>query len=264
MPVSARHRARPSTPLRTWSWVAHPARSRRLGIVTAAARHLIPTMPWGTLLAGCAGGLAISVAAYQFAEPFRQPADITLTVRAAFVPLVAAVAFLLADPHRNLTASLPAPAWLTSAARLVLALPLLGLTAWLQFELAAAELGIDVRSQHLSAAQLPWAAVCAELLAWSAIALTAAALAARTRWHDLGGAIGAPAALAFIGLLAFTPLHLFPTAFTGLIPPQRSVWVHAEWNWWVIGLIAGLIACWASRDPWLRIPASASRLRSTE
>ena len=221
-------------------------------------------MPWGTLLAGCAGGLAISVAAYQFAEPFQQPADITLTVRAGFVPIVAAVAFLLDDPHRNLTASLPAPAWLTSAARLALALPMLALTAWLQFELAAAELGIDVRSQHLSAARVPWAAVCAEFLAWSAIALTAAALAARTRWHDLGGAIGAPAALAFIGLLAFTPLHLFPAAFTGLTPPQRSVWVHAEWGWWAIGLLAGLLACWACRDPWLRIPASASRLRSTE
>lgn len=271
MPVTAKHRARPRLARpgqaragvadqtqpglagQTRPGAAGQTRPDRLRIVVVAARRLAPTMPWGALLAGCAGSLAISLAAYLLAKPMQQPADITLTVRAAFIPIVAAIAFGLSDPSRALAASLPAPSWLTVAVRLLIALPVLGLTAWITFALAAAELGVDQRIGHLGRVRLPWPADCAELVAWSAFALAAAALVARTRWHDLGGAIGAPAALAFIALLALTPLRLFPSAFTGLTPPQHSAWVRAQWIWWGLGLMAALLTGWASRDPWLRI-----------
>jgi hypothetical protein len=211
------------------------------------------------LLAGCAAGLGISLAAYQFAPPFEQPTSIALTVRAGFVPLVAAVAFLVSDPHRSLTASLPAPAWLTVAVHLVIALPVLGLTAWIQLELAAAELGTGARVQGMSGAHLPGRSLAAELTAWIAVAVTAAALVARSRWHDLGGAIAAPAALSFVAAAALAPLHLFPSAFTGLTPAQHSAWLWAEWGWWALTLAAVPAACWASRDPWLRLRSAASR-----
>ena len=263
--------SRPGMPVMS-RWMRHRARSAKLGFA-AATPHLARTMPWGALLGGCAAGLAVSLAAYQFAHPFQAPTSITLTVRAGFVPLVAAIGFLASDPHRNLTAALPAPAWLTTATHLVIALPALSLTTWIQLELAAAELRIALRPQGTTA-HLPWWSLTAELAAWSAIALAAAGLAGRTRWHDLDGAIAVPATLAFIALLAATPLHMFPSAFTGLTPSQHSAWVEAEWRWPVVGVLAALIACWAHRDPWLRLgsgryrrtgyarPARAHRRRS--
>ncbi len=222
----------------------------------AVAPHLARTMPWGVLVVGCAAGLGISLVARQFAHPFQQPASIVLTIRAAFIPIAAAVAFLPADPHRSLTAALPAPVWLSVAGRLVIALPLLGLTGWIQLQLANTELPIVFRNQGMTSVHLPWPALVAELIAWSAIAVAAAALVTRTRWNDLGGAIAAPAALAFIGLLAATPLGLVPVAFAGLTLRQHNAWLRAEWSWWSLSLIAALVAGWANRDPWLRLKSA--------
>jgi hypothetical protein len=211
-------------------------------------------------VAGCAAGLGISVAARLLAHPLQQSASIPLTIRAAFIPVIAAIAFLASDPHQNLTAALPAPAWLTTAMRLVMALPLLGLVAWAQLDLAATEFSIGLRDQGLAAPHLPWLSFAAELTAWSAITLAAAALIARTRWNDLGGAIAAPAAIAFIALLAVTPLHLFPATISPLTPKLHSAWQQAEWKWWALALIAALITCWVSRDPWLRLRPAITRL----
>jgi hypothetical protein len=176
--VSARHRAPPASRHLARQRDQRPARQRDQrparrgtpGIAVAAARHLAGTMPWGVLIASCAVGLGVSLAAHQLADSLQQPAIITLTARAAFVPVVGGITFLAAEPHRPLTASLPAPAWLTTAVHLMLALPLLGLTAWIQLLLAAADLGAIRQSQHL-AAQLPWAALGTELGAWSAAGL---------------------------------------------------------------------------------------------
>lgn len=212
------------------------------------------------LLAGCAVGLCISLAAHLLGHPFQQPASITLTVRAAFVPVVADVAFLASGPHRALAASLPAPTWLITAAHLLIALPLLVLTAWIQLSLGAADLSAALRFQGAAAAPLPWTALGSELAAWLAVALAAAALVARTRWSDLGGAIAAPAALAFLALLALAPAHLFPTAFTAESRSQHSAWLHAEWGWWALGVIAALVLGWASRDPWLRLRLTRARV----
>jgi hypothetical protein len=213
------------------------------------------------LLASCATGLGVSLAAHQFAAPFQPQPSVLLTIRAAFVPVAAGAAFLAANPHRNLTTSLPAPTWVTTAAHLVMALPLISLTGFIQLQLAAAELRGGGRAAGGTPA-LPWAALATELVAWLAFSLAVAALVARTRWNDLGGALAAPAALGCIALLAVSPLRLFPAAFTGLTPAQHSAWLHAEWAWWALGQAAALTACWASRDPWHRLRPEPRRRRA--
>lgn len=238
----------------------HTERAATLRLVSAGP-HLARTIPWGALVAGCGVGLGISLAAYGLAHPFQEPVNVILiTVRAGFVPLAAAVAFVATDPYRNLTPALPAPAWLSTAAHVVIALPALALTACVQFVLAAAQLKIDLRSQGLATEHLPWAALSGELTAWSAITLAAAAVVARTRWNDLGGAIAAPAALAFVAFLAVMPLHLFPASLTGSTSSVRAAWLRSGWSWWALGLLATVVTCWASRDPWSRLRSAPLRL----
>jgi hypothetical protein len=240
--------------------VSSGRRRGRLRVVGAVTRHLTRTMPWRVLAAGCIAALGISVAARQFALPGQPPSSVVLTVRAAFAPVAITLAFLATDPHRALAATLPTPPWVTMGVRLVIALPALGLTAWIQLGLAGDELAASTRLQGTGGtgpANLPMTAIGAELAAWSAIALAAGVLVARTRWSDLGGAVAAPAAIACIALLALTPLRLFPGDFTGLTPQQQDVWLRAEWSWWAITLSAIGTSCWASRDPWLRLTAAA-------
>jgi hypothetical protein len=149
----------------------------------------------------------------------------------------------------------------TTAAHLVMALPLIGLTAWIQLQLAAAQLGGGGWAGG-AIPGLPWVALAAELVAWLAFSLAVAALVARTRWNDLGGTLAAPVALACIAVLAVSPLHLFPSVFAGLTPAEHSAWRHAEWAWSALGLVAALTACWASRDPWQRLRSEPRRRRA--
>jgi hypothetical protein len=216
-------------------------------------------MPWGALAAGCATGLVISLAARLLA-PSSPPGSVGVIMRAASIPLVISFAFLAYDPHRNLTAALPAPAWLTTAAHVAFAVPAVSLTASLQLMLAAAELH-GGRSYGVPAAHLPWPSFLAQLTACSAMALAAAAIVSRSGWHDLGGALAAPAALAVATLLAVLPLRLLPAAVTGLTGPRHPARIQAEPIWWALGLLAALIACWASRDPWSRLNRGGRRAR---
>jgi len=233
-----------STPRR-----ARPGRLR----FAPAAPHLARTMPWVALVAGCAVGLGLSLVAHQFARPSQSPDSIIRTARVAFAPLVVATAFLTSDPHRNLTATLPAPPWLTTAAHLLFAVPALGLTAWLQLELAGADLRITLPpGSPAQAEHLPWLSLIVEMAAWSALAVAVAAVISRTRWNELAGAVAAPAALALTGVLALAPLGLFPAAATG--PGQSASWPGSDWRWCALSLAAVLVACWACRDPWRRLP----------
>jgi hypothetical protein len=202
-------------------------------ILRTALPHLAATMPWGTLLGGCVIGLAISVVGYRFAGPASDSAGVTAVVRAAFVPLVLVAAFLAADPHRPLVAALPAPAWLTAATHTALALPVLAGTAALQLHLAAAELAAGRRYTGVPA-HLPRSLLSAELAAAVAIALAAASVVARTRWHELGGAIAAPVSLA-------------------VIAATQAAWAGVTWRGLLVGALAVVAAAWAQRDPWLRV-----------
>lgn len=209
----------------------------RARVLRVALPHLAATMPWWTLLGGCALGVAVSVAAYRFAGPSSDSAGVTAVVRAAFVPLMLVAAFLAADPHRRLVAALPAPAWLTAATHTALALPVLAGTAALQLRLAAAELAAGQRYTAVPS-HLPWPALSLELAAAAAIALATASVVARTRWHELGGAIAAPVALA-------------------VIAATQVAWAGVTWRLLLVGALAVATAAWAQRDPWLRLHTAA-------
>jgi hypothetical protein len=198
------------------------------------------TMPWRMLIAACASGLAISLVAHQFASQDRSALGVTLALRIALIPAAAAAAFLAADPQRDLSAALPAPAWLGAAMHTALALPVIGLTAYLQLELAATEI---VGSRAAGTAGLPRSVLVAEFAAWSATGLAAAAAVDRTRWHDLGGGIAAPVTVMLIALFALLP-------------------IGSAWTWWAVAFAAALVAITASRDPWLRLrPVRSAPLR---
>jgi hypothetical protein len=214
-------------------------RAPRARVLRAALPHLAATMPWGTVLAGCAIGLAISVVGYRFAGPASDSAGVTAVVRAAFVPLVLVAAFLGVDPYRRLVAALPAPAWLTAATHTALALPILAVTAVLQLHVAAAELAAGQRYDHVPA-HLAWPALSWELGAAAAIALAIASIVARTRWHELGGAIAAPVSLA-------------------VIAATQATWADVTWRILLVGALAVTTAAWAQRDPWLRLRPAVRR-----
>ncbi len=237
------------TATREASGHALAATRRYAGSRTALARHVAGMLPWGPLLAGCLTGIAVTAALRIFAGPIETPADLGAGVRAGFAPVIAGLAFLLHDPHRQLTGALPARPWLTPAIRVALALPVLALTGATQLDLAARALAVDLHSAGQLPAELPWVALAAELAAWCALA----AGLERTRWRDLAGFAAAALVLAVVGALALIPLHLLPAAIISMTSAQRHYWT-AAWRLWVAtGGAAALIAGWAAGDPWRRV-----------
>ena len=200
----------------------------RCGGFGAAAPHLVRTVPWAVLIAACATGLAVSLVSSQFLNPLRSTEGVLLFSRLAAVPLAAAMAFLAWSPDRSLTVTLPAPSWLAHAFRVACALPVIGLTVFIQYELARRELATG------SAAALPgrvsWPTQLAEFIAWLAVAAAAAAAIDRTRWRELGGAVAAPITLALIALLI-------------------AVGSYSAWGWWATALAAGLVAAGGEPRP---------------
>jgi hypothetical protein len=86
------------------------------------ARPVSRTMPWGTLLAGClAGTVYLAIVAH-----VAKSSGWLLgqgNVRLAFLPAVAAMAFVLRVPFRPLIQAVPVPAWVAPAGHLLLAVP---------------------------------------------------------------------------------------------------------------------------------------------
>jgi hypothetical protein len=235
---------------------AHAAATRqRAGSATALAGHVAGMMPWRPLLAGCLTGIAVTVALRIFAGPTESPADLAVGIRASYVPVVAGLAFLLHDPHRQLTGALPARAWLTPAIRVAMALPILALSGAMQLQIAARALAADLHAagQPTAAAAVPWVALTAELAAWCALALMLAAGFERTRWHDLAAVMAAIVALAVVGALAMLPLHLLPSAITDMTRTQLRQWAAAWRLWAAVGAAGILTAGWAAGDPWRRL-----------
>jgi hypothetical protein len=231
---------------------AHAAATRRrAGSGTALTGHVAGMMPWGPLLAGCLTGIAVTVALRIFAGPTESPANLSVGIRASFVPVVAGLAFLLHDPHRQLTGALPARAWLTPAVRVAMALPVLALSGTIQLQITARALAADLSAPGRPAA-LPWIALTTELAAWCALALALAAGFERTRWHDMAGFLAAVSALAVVGALTLLPLHLLPTAITDMTGTQQRQWATAWRVWTAVGAAGILTADWAAGDPWRR------------
>jgi hypothetical protein len=221
-------------------------------------------LPWGALLAGCLTGIGVTAALRIFAGTIETPVELGAGVRASFVPVIAGLAFLLQDPHRQLTGALPAPSWLTPTIRVALAVPVLVLAGAIQLHLAARALAVDLHATDQPAAGLPWVALTAELAAWCALALALAAGLERTRWRDLAGVASAASVLATVGVLALTPLHPLPAAIIFMTGAQRHHWT-AAWRLWVAaGGAAALVALWAAGDPWrrVRLPRYPATLRA--
>ena len=233
---------------------AHAApRRRHARSGTALAWHVAQALPWGTLLAGCLTGIGVTAALRIFAGPTETPVDLGGGVRASFVPVMAGLAFLLHDPNRQLTGALPAPAWLTPAIRVALAVPVLALTGAIQLDLGARALAVDLHTTGQPAAELPWVALTTELAAWCALALALAAGLDRTRWRELAGVVAAVGALAVAGALALLPLHMLPAAITEMTRAQARQWTAAWRLWAAAGGAAALTAAWAAGDPWRRV-----------
>ena len=211
-------------------------------------------VPWGLLLACCLTSIAVSLALRIFAGPLESPADLGAGIRASYLPVVAGLAFLLHDPQRQLTGVLPARAWLPTAIRVAMALPVLTLSATTQLQIAARALSADLHAagQH-AVAGLPWIALTAESAAWCTLALALAAGFERTRWHDLAGFLAAIVALGVVGALAMLPLHLMPTAITAMTGAQQRQWA-AAWRLWAAAGTAGILTTgWAAGDSWRRV-----------
>jgi hypothetical protein len=222
--------------------------------VLALSRHVARTVPWGTLAAGLIAGLGFSLVIRRFAGPATPQAELITAVRLAFLPPLVSLGFVLHDPHRQLAAALPKPAWLTSAARLCLALPVTAASCWLQLWLVAG-----------GSQQRPLLPLATEFAACCAVMLAVAAAVERGRWHDLGGGAAVPVALAVLAVLAggsglkASPVRLLPVVYGQMTAAQRSEWDRAWIAWAVAGTAAALAAAWFSRDPWRRMRHGPAR-----
>ena len=140
-------------------------------------------MPWVTLITGCVAGMALLAILARVAEhahaQLGQGAG-----RIAFVPAIAALAFVVRDPLRPLTGATPVPAWAVQAGHLLLAAPVLAITCWAQLRIIAGTFPPGGLSRP--PAVYP---VIAQLAGWCAITVAAAACADRSRYADLGGAV---------------------------------------------------------------------------
>ena len=213
---------------------------RRLTALPPLTRHITATMPWITLLAGCLAGTVFLAVLAHVAGTSHGPLD-RGTVRLAFLPAVAALAFLLRTPFRPLSSTTPVPAWVVPAGHLLLAAPVLALTCWAQLLIVART--IPPHPIGHPPAVYP---VIAQLTGWCAITMAAAACADRSRYADLGGAVAVPVSFAAIALVWYAPVT--SKIVTG--PPATALGVTTAW--YAIAAAALALTCAAMRDRWHR------------
>jgi hypothetical protein len=214
------------------------------------ARHIVQTMPWATLIAGCLTGTALLAVMAYVAGASHQALSQNV-VRLAFLPVVAALAFVPRDPFRPLAQTAPAPAWLTSAGQTLLAVPVLAATCWVQLRL------MDHTIAHLSRGTIghpPAYPLLAELTGYCALTVAAAACCDRSRYADLGGAIAAPLSLAAIALARYTP------GMTRLLVAPPATAHAATIAWYIVTAAALALTSAALRDRWHRYTHTLQRL----
>jgi hypothetical protein len=217
-----------------------PARGRRawLSALPLLARPITRTMPWLTLIIGCLAGLtylailahAADTAHWSLSQGY---------VRFAFVPAIAALAFVVRTPLRPLTQTTPVPAWAAPVGYLLLATPVLAVTCW-------ADLRIVAHTAPHDAGHAALYPLIAQLTGWSMVAVAVAAWADRSRYADLGGIIAVLASFAAIALVWYLPV----TARFLVGPPASP---HRVTITWYAVATAGLaLTCMAMRDHWHR------------
>jgi hypothetical protein len=238
----------PGPPIRRGRW----HRASLLRVLIPLARPLTRTMPWATLITGCLTGtgfLAIMAGVAEHAHASLSQG----TGRIAFVPAIAALAFVVRDPLRPLTGATPVPAWAVPAGHLLLAAPVLAITSWAQLRIIAGT--IPPGAPGHPAAVYP---VITQLTGWCAIVVAAAACADRSRYADLGGAIAVPVAFAVIALAWYAPV----TARYLVQPPATAYGVTLAW--YVISFAALTLTCAAMRDHWILYSRNVRRRSSRQ
>lgn len=221
------------------------------------ARHVARTMPWTTLITGCVAGTAALAVVAQVARsdwPFSQGA-----VRLAFLPAIAALAFVPRARFRPLIQATPVPAWVGPAGHILLAAPVLALTCWAQLSIMAHTFTIatiplagggDLGASHPPAVY----PLIAQLTGWCMIAVAVAACVDRSRYADQGGAIAAPVSLGAIALAWYVPV----TSAALVEPPATAQGVTIVW--YAIASAASALTCAAMRDQWHRYSRSLHHL----
>jgi hypothetical protein len=201
-------------------------------------------MPWVTLITGCLVGTTYLAVMARVADVSHSPLD-QGTVRLAFLPAIAALAFVLRAPFRPLIQATPVPAWLTPAGHVALAAPVLAVTCWAQLRIMAGTI-----PSHLHGHPPAVYPVIAQLTGWCAVTVAAAACADRSRYADLRGPIAAPVSLAAIALAWYVPV----TSRFLIEPPATA---HAVTIAWYSIATAALAMTWAAmRDRWHRYTRS--------
>jgi hypothetical protein len=204
------------------------------------------TVPWATLLAGCATGTVLLAV---LGQTSRTPLDQD-TVRITFLPAVVALAFVPRPPSQALAETAPLPTWVTPAAQTLLAVPPVAITCWVQLMIMTTS--IPVRAAHPPAIY----PLIAQLTGWCAIGVAVAAACGRSRYADLSGALAAPLALAAIALAWVTPGLKDALAF----PPATSQ--TATIAWYIVATSALAIAVAGMRDGWHRYTRACLHSRS--
>jgi hypothetical protein len=214
------------------------------GTASALARHLLLTVPWATLLAGCATGtVLLAVLGGTSGTPLDEG-----TVRLTLLPAVAALVFVPRTPSQALAQTTPLPAWVAPAAQTLMAVPAVAITL-------LAQLMIMTRTIPAGRGHPPAIyPLVAQLTGWCAIGVAVAAVSDRSRYSDLGGAVAAPAALGAIALAWVTPGLKDALA----VPPATAQ--TATVAWYILAAGALGIAVAGMRDGWHR--CTRTRLRS--
>jgi hypothetical protein len=232
-----------------------PALRSRLSWLRALpllARPITQTMPWVTLLAGCLVGTVFLAVLAHVAQTSGWPLG-QGTVRLAFLPAVAALAFVPRAPFRPLTQTTPVPAWVAPAGHLLLAAPILAVTCWAQLRIMVQTIPPHTLG-HPPAVYL----LIAQLTGWCAVTVAAASCVDRSRYADLGGAIAAPVSFAAIAFAWYAP---FTSRFMAE-PPATPHGVTIAW--YAVASAALALTCVAMRDQWHRYSRSLRRLSPPE
>jgi hypothetical protein len=204
------------------------------------ARPITQTMPWVTLITGCLAGTGYLAIIAHVAGASHAPLG-PGSLRLAFLPAVAALAFVTRAPCRPLTQTTPVPAWVVPAGHLLLAALVMTVTCWAQLRIIAHT--IPPHALGHPPAVYP---VIAQLTGWCAVTVAAAAWAGRSRYSGLAGGIAAPVSFSCIALAWYAPL----TSRFLNAPPATSRGVTIAW--YAVATAASALTCAAMRDQWHR------------
>jgi hypothetical protein len=210
-------------------------------------RHIARTMPWVSLMVGClAGTIFLAFLAHVARTSHWQLSQVT--VRFAFLPAVAGLAFVSRAPFRPLSQATPVPAWVVPVWHLLLAAPVLAVTCWVQLRI----MNYTIPPHSLGHAPAVYPLI-AQLAGWCAVTAGAAAWVDRSRYADLGGAIAAPVSFAVIAIASYAPVGARFLAD----PPATA---HAVTiTWYAIATAALVLTCLAMRDQWHRYSRHSHR-----